>query len=122
MSTLALPWSRPPISLNDRTHWAAKAAAVRNVRQVVTLLTRGKIAPITGHAEVCLHWQPDVKRKRDIDNVFATLKPCIDGLVQAGVLSGDDCELVTPSARIWPVVKGQKARMWLEIIEIGDDD
>lgn len=114
---LALPWPKPPLSLNDRQHWAAKATIAREIKQTVTLLARGRLKPIEGRANVCLHWRPDVKRRRDLDNVFATLKPILDACVSAGVLRDDSAELVTPSVRIHPVVKGQPAAMWLEISE-----
>ena len=39
------------------------------------------------------------KRRRDIDNLFASIKPGIDGIVDAGLLPDDDVRSWSPTLR-----------------------
>ena len=109
--TLAL--SKPPLSLNDRMHWATKARIVKNVRKHAADMARG-LGPYAA-ATVTLHYQPRDRRKRDRDNLYASLKPCIDGLVDAGVIPGDHAELVEPRVVIHEPTKGEPGRLWLTV-------
>ena len=113
MTAIPLRFTKPPLSLNDRMHWAHKANVVRTVRTHVANVAKGTEG--MDAAEVTLHYQPRDKRKRDRDNLFATLKPCIDGLVDAGVVPGDHSELVEPRVVIHPPVKGEPGRLWLTV-------
>jgi Holliday junction resolvase RusA-like endonuclease len=50
---------------------------------------------------------PD-KRKHDLDNCMAMLKPCWDGLVDAGLLVDDDSKHLRLAAPEMRVVKGER--------------
>jgi Holliday junction resolvase RusA-like endonuclease len=50
---------------------------------------------------------PD-RRQRDLDNCMAMLKPCWDGLVDAGVLVDDDSRHLKLAAPEMRIEKGQK--------------
>lgn len=114
MSAIPLPWTKPPLSLNDRDHWRVKAKKVAQVRAIGALV--GRNLPPTERAEVWLHYRPRDKRARDTANLHATLKPLTDGLVDAGVLSrGDSCEYVEERCRIHPPIKGQPGALWLVV-------
>lgn len=90
-----LPWTTPPISLNDRGHWRTKAARVKYVRyQVAQLLTLHRMRPAR-RIHVTLHYVPRDRRRRDADNLVGTLKPCIDAMVDAGLVRDDSPEYVT---------------------------
>lgn len=92
--SLRLPYSTPPLSLNDRRHWAAKARITREVRHATAVHAREQRIPRLEHARVQLLYIPRDKRRRDADNLVATLKPCLDGLRDAGVLEDDDASRV----------------------------
>lgn len=92
---IALPFTTPPLSLNDRGHWATKARMVRDVRDTVHTLAQVTKIPAYGRILVELHYVPRDNRRRDADNLVATLKPCIDGLVDAGVVLDDSPQYVT---------------------------
>lgn len=108
-----LPWSAPPLTANQRMHWALKARVTRDVRQATALLARK--APTADRLIVTLHYRPNTKRRRDAHNLWPTLKACVDGLVDAAVVSDDDTEHVsTPEPVIHPPSEA-KAAMWLEL-------
>lgn len=120
MSVLPLPWSKPPLSLNDRLHWRTKARLVKTVRDTAHSLALTANLPPVEHATVTLHYQPRDKRLRDTANLHATLKPLTDGLVDAGVLlNGDSSEFVTERCEIHPPIKGQPGALWLTVEPIG---
>lgn len=98
--TIRLPWATPPISLNDRGHWRAKAARVKYVRyQVAQLLTMHRVPPAE-RIHVTLHYVPRDRRRRDADNLVGTLKPCIDAMVDSQIVPDDSPEYVTWSQPI----------------------
>ena len=78
---IRLPWRTPPLSLNDRGHWAAKAARTARVRRDVVALAAAHRLP-TGLDRVRVHlvYVPRDRRRRDTDNLVATLKPICDAL------------------------------------------
>ena len=89
-----LPWLSPPLSLNDREHWRPKAAKVRAARTEARWAIRAVRLPRLPAAEVVLVWRVRDWRRRDLDNLTATLKPCIDALVEAnsGLKTADQVE------------------------------
>lgn len=108
-----LPWDKPPLSANERLHWAAKARITREVRLTACLLAKAAKAPKTDRLTVTLHWQPATKRRRDSVNLAPLLKVLVDGAVlDSGICPDDDTEHVsTPE----PVIHqpGDKAALWL---------
>lgn len=118
---IELPWIVPPLSLNDRHHWAKKAKKVRMIRQTAGWLTKAANLGTCDRVRVQLHYQPAVRRNRDSDNLAATYKPCVDGVcLDAGLVADDTDEHVV---RGWPTIhapiKGEPGRMWL-IVEVLD--
>lgn len=113
---ITLPYLKPPLSLNDRRHPLAKAAIVKRLRGQTALLAGLHHIPACERIHVVLNWQPATVRRRDGDNPIATLKPCLDGLRDAGVVVDDDISHVSFSEPvIHPVQKGTTARVWLDI-------
>lgn len=99
---LTLPWSTPPLSLNDRQHWSARARTVAEVRETVAWLARAHRIGRHDRIRVGLIYVPACRRVRDSDNLAATYKPCVDGLVDAGVVVDDDDLHVQ---RAWPEIR-----------------
>ena len=115
---ITLPWSKPPLSQNDRgSHWKFVPIKKR-IRIDTALLARCHHVPPLEKAHIVLHWQPDVRRSRDTDNPAPTLKSCIDGLRDAHVLADDDSTRVTSDVVIHDVIRGTSARVWLEISRV----
>ena len=92
--TIRLPYTTPPLTLNGRMHWATKARITREVRYWVMGEAHRDI-PLCDTIHVELIYVPIDKRTRDRDNLVATLKPCLDGLVGAGIVPDDSPEYVS---------------------------
>lgn len=90
--TIRLPWQRPPLSLNDRSHWRTKAAMTAEVRQTTKLLLRGGGWEPADRVAIILTYYPADNRRRDRTNIVATYKACVDGCVDAGVIPDDTPE------------------------------
>lgn len=93
---IRLPWTAVPISLNGREHWRAKAAKVAAVRASTHLAVAVATfaATMPERIDVTLTYYPRDKRRRDADNLVATLKACCDGIVDAGVVADDTPDLM----------------------------
>ncbi|WP_051165355.1 hypothetical protein [Nocardia testacea] len=138
-ATLPLPYSKPPLSLNDsgasRGAMFAKARVRRQIRADVCRLAALAYLPRgVEHVTVQLHYQPRDNRTRDTDNLAATLKPLCDALTVGkpasvtakgrkiaavlgyGIVRDDGPKWMSkPEPIIHPAVKGEAGRMWLEL-------
>ena len=115
--TLDLPLTKP-LSMNDRRHWRVKHKETSAVRAAATGAARDAGIPLLAAFTVELHYQPRDKRRRDPENLIATLKPFVDGLVDAGI-APDDCPPYY--ATTIPVVdppNGAGGRLYAVVIEV----
>ncbi len=119
--TIVLPWPKPPMSMNARDHWAVKAEKVAAVREAVRLLARPhalRLAQAIGTpVEVELCWEVTDKRRRDVDNAVATLKPAIDGLRDAGILADDNSAVVVKA--FCSICRGDRKGLVLIVRPVG---
>ena len=122
--TIRLPWTKPPLSLNDRSHWRAKAAATASVRiaaraGAIGARNRSFVPPPwpLERAAVTLTYYPRDRRRRDATNLVATYKACVDGLVDAGVIPDDTPQFLV---ELMPVIAEPDGdpRMLLTIREV----
>lgn len=104
MSVIELSWPmKETLNANQRLHWAQRSARTRNLRQVAYSFGLHATPMERASLVVAIGW-PD-KRRRDAHNLMPTIKACIDGFVDAGVLPDDsDAHLVGPDLR--PFVAG----------------
>lgn len=119
MSThrIDLPWTKPPLSMNDRGHWRKKAAQTAAVRgDSLTLARHADLPRNCAHVVVGLHYRPRDNRHRDPINIAATQKALVDGLRDYGLVADDDPRYVTDlMPTIHPAEKGEQGRLWLEL-------
>lgn len=98
MTTWIMPLSydRPPLSLNQRGHWAKTDKHREALRHEAKTRARSLGVP-TGqtHITTRLHYRAPDRRRRDEDNLILTAKPLWDGLVDAGVVPDDTSEYMT---------------------------
>jgi crossover junction endodeoxyribonuclease RusA len=120
---LDLPYTAPPLNLNDRGHWQTRARKIREVRHAACVLA--KASPLSrggplGKVRVTLHYIPRDRRTRDEENPVPTVKACADGLVDAGIVRDDAPEFMEkpmPVIHEPASVSGLKPRLWL-VVEV----
>jgi crossover junction endodeoxyribonuclease RusA len=111
-----LPYVRPPLTLNGRLHHMARYRITRQVKaDVHRLAVAARLPKSCRRAAVTLVYEPPDRRRRDTDNLFATIKPAVDGLVAYGLVPDDDSRHVATVCRVGEVVRG--GRLWL-LIEV----
>lgn len=110
---LTLPWSKPPLSLNDRMDWRTKSVWTKTLRHTAWALAKQAKIPPLGSCQVTLLYTPRDRRRRDEDNIFATLKPLADGLVDAGIVVDDTPDLMRKQCRILPPERPPKLQLFI---------
>jgi len=110
---VTLPWPDRILSPNARPHWRRKAGAVKLARSeaaLSTLAAAGGIhavrARLAGDAPIpiTITFTPPDARRRDRDNMQASMKHALDGIAEA--LRVDDCRFVPTYALSAPVAPG----------------
>ena len=80
-----LPWPPSVLNPNVHPHYQVRARAVKKYRQTCGWACKaaGLVAPATGDIHVWMDYhQPDLRR-RDEDNMQASVKAALDGLADA---------------------------------------
>jgi len=107
------------LSPNARLHhmalYQAKLAAKEEM--YLRVIEQGRPPTPFTKAHISITWVAKDKRRRDIDNLFSSMKGYIDGLVFAEVLVDDSADLVGYTLRY---ERGDKDDTVIEIKE--DDD
>lgn len=120
MTTIYMPLSftKPPLTMNQRMHWAQKSPITRRLREEAHVRAKAMKVGHHGHVTVRLHYQAADNRRRDEDNLTPTFKALCDGLVDAGVVDDDTSDYMTKlMPRIHAKEPGEPARCWL-VIEV----
>lgn len=101
---IKMPFLRPPLSLNDRfASYHQERALQQNVAHDVSIVARAAMK--AGKLFACpritveLIYYPANNGRRDADNIAATLKPVLDGLVDARVIPDDKAEHVVQTSQ-----------------------
>jgi len=113
----------PPkeLSPNGRYHWAVKARATRVLREAAFYCAMTNTSrPQYHEAEVSITIVvPDRRHMRDTDNVLASLKPAIDGCVDAGIIPDDSPpHLYYRLPVVWEIDKERAPLIILEFSEV----
>ena len=109
---------KPPLSLNDRRHWAEKSRLTKQLRQLAKV--KARFLPEMTRCSVELVWYVNTKHRRDTDNPVLTLKALCDGLVDAELVPDDTPEYMTKlPVRIEYRAKGERA-LKLIVKDIGE--
>ena len=88
----------PALNPNKRLHFYKVAAAKRNAKEeMIARVIEQVKKPYTAFkkAQVTITWVAKDNRRRDVDNLFASMKPYIDGMVAYGVLTDDSADLIS---------------------------
>mgnify|MGYP003677638089 FL=1 len=108
----------PDLNPNKRLHWTqlAKAKSAAKDEAIALVLEQGKPATPYAKAHIIITWASKDKRRRDPDNLFASMKPYIDGLVDAELIADDSAVHVSYTIRY---EQGDQDNTIIEIKEIG---
>jgi Holliday junction resolvase RusA-like endonuclease len=105
------------LSPNARVHWTAKRNAVKRLREETAWECRKREWPVNplNKAVISYTFEVRAKRKYDLDNMLARCKALQDGLVDGGVITGDDyCHLSIGKVEI---VNGKENKTTVTITE-----
>lgn len=96
LSIIKFPQPAPLLSLNDRAHWAKKARLTAAWREAAWAAGNGVRRQVRRRpCYVTVFFPVPDKRRRDPHNFIATVKPIVDGLVDARLWPDDTPEWVT---------------------------
>lgn len=105
--TIRLPWPDKRLSPNARGHWAVLVRAKKKAREdgYLAVLERGvRRLPVADRYSVSLTFYPPDRRRRDTDNMVASLKAYLDGISDA--LRVDDSRFDLEKPVVTEPVKG----------------
>ncbi len=116
--TLTLPWPPAILSPNQRPHWSAKSRAVAAYRAECFWATKAaqtSLPPVKqGPLDLRVVFCAPNKRKRDRDNLLASIKAGLDGMAQA--LGIDDSLFARVALEMGPIIKCGEVRITLKEI------
>ena len=87
-----LPYAE--LNPNSRVHWAVKARAVKASKEEVGWLAKAQWGDQKPMVKARIHYEFFAKnqRRRDLDNLLASMKYCPDSLIEVDVLFYDDAK------------------------------
>ena len=112
--TITLPMPHKHLSPNSRCHWAQKMTAKKAQRSLSALSIIGELKferPQWSGADVAIAVTAPDKRRRDKDNILASLKAAFDGAQDAGLVADDSGLTYLPIE----IVTGNKATAGVRI-------
>jgi crossover junction endodeoxyribonuclease RusA len=83
--SITLSWPAKELSPNARTHFRVKAAATKAYRAEAYERAKMNLLPLPSEGGIGLRFDfhPPDKRRRDLDNMLASIKGAIDGIADA---------------------------------------
>lgn len=94
--TIYLPLPPAALNPNARVHWRTKAKATKAYREAARWAAHAPHAAQWKVADIQAHFRFGQDRRRDRDNLLASLKAAFDGLVDAGLLADDSGVVLLP--------------------------
>lgn len=111
-----LPWPEPALWQNRRVHWRVRAKAVKSARLGAWAIAcdQGLFTSGIKSARLVFSFYPPDRRKRDLQNMPATMKAAIDGIADA--LGVDDHGFKVA----WPEAFGEPTPGGLVVVKISE--
>ncbi|WP_165375389.1 hypothetical protein [Sanguibacter massiliensis] len=95
------------LTANQRLHHMRRPAIVKLPRRAAAAAAAPQTAPRLDRAHITVHAAWPDRRRRDVHNLYVTVKACIDGLIDYGLLPDDDDRHLTgPDLRVDPDLSG----------------
>jgi crossover junction endodeoxyribonuclease RusA len=95
MLKIKIPWPPKYLSPNSRVHWAKKAKSAKKYKADCFFLAKNAGLVEVNSKKIDVHidfYAPD-KRRRDIDNLIASIKNGLDGIADA-IKVDDHCFVI----------------------------
>ena len=108
------------LTANQRLHHMKRAGIVKLLRHAAAMAAASQDVPKLDRAHITVHVAWPDRRRRDVHNIMPTVKACVDGFVDFGVLpDDDDHHLIGPDLRVDPELSGvaKVTRLTFEITE-----
>lgn len=88
--TITIESALPMLNLNQRYHWAKKAQLTKHWRQLALANAMAADLPKNlQNVHITAHVIKSTSRQYDVHNLMPTLKACVDGLVDYGLIPDD---------------------------------
>lgn len=91
---LTIPAPAAWIRSNDHTHWRNRHGLTSQWRAAAAWAAKTAATPALDAATIVATVHRSDNRRYDLDGIAPTVKACIDGLRDAGVLVEDHCDIV----------------------------
>lgn len=112
---VTIPWPPRQLSPNARVHWAIRSRSAKRYRQLCYLAAQRAGAraadPEPKAVQVFITFLPPDRRRRDWDNLLASLKHGLDGVAQA---FGVDDRIFRPRLEVGEPVKGGAVQLEID--------
>ena len=94
--TLTIQSELPMLNLNQRMHWAKKAQLTKHWRALTMVNAMAADLPRNlDRIHITAHVTKPTNRQYDVHNLMPTLKACVDGLVDYGLIPDDTNKYLT---------------------------
>jgi crossover junction endodeoxyribonuclease RusA len=115
---IQVPWPSAKLHSHNKGNWRAKSAEVRRVRQMSKTAAGMAIDIVVNQQAGAILWTPIFpailtidfyapdNRRRDVLNLCHSLKPVIDGVVDAGLIHDDSWQTLSIGAPSYQVASG----------------
>lgn len=116
---IVVPWPSSRLHSHNKGNWRSRAAEVRRVRMMSATAARMAMDLVANQTDMQPRWQPmdaailtidflaPDDRRRDVLNLCHSLKPVIDGVVDAGLIPDDSWETLSIGAPSYEVSTSQ---------------
>ena len=120
MTVVEIVQPGPWLAINDRHHFAVRAARTKAWRHAAAVYALNQGAqPVEGRVEVHAVIHKPTRVHYDLDGAAATVKACVDGLRDAGVIPADDTSVVARLV-VTPGEVGKPGRVVVTVTQIGE--
>lgn len=114
-----LPAGLQLMNANDRHHWTKRSNLTASIRSVARGQAKG--IPKLDKVKIRAIYKAPDNRRRDVSNLFPSVKAAVDGLVDAGILKDDNDRYVVSLEMVRSPENVRGGQLIIEIIEVQDE-
>lgn len=117
--TVKLPVGMQLMNANDRDHWSKRAKVASLIRAVARSQCKDIPKELRKVRIRAVYFAPD-NRRRDVSNLFPSVKSAVDGLVDAGVIKDDNDKFVVALEMVRGEYNIPGGQLVIEVHPVGD--